>query len=438
MNLLRVVPYWAVWPFETLVLARQPLRELPEFSAAQRRALADILSQLTIRYDNLFETSFPYTMGLHQGPGTGAALPCALLSAAAAIGHSEEVHGRLRDAGHAAARHPARRCRGAFARGASNTLPGEPRVISAMTSTAGFQTRSEGSLRVLENEHLRVVIAPQRGGKLISLFSRRTNTEWLLPPLRPYAEARSDAGFEEWDGGGFDECLPTVAPSGTSPDHGELWRKPWQEEDPVTLRSTACGGALTVRAASAARRGIAFAALPGKECWATRAESPLLRPSAASRGAGRSDSAYRMKCAAFESKDPASIGLASAAIRLRGRRRKGEDLSIVGPPDGTQADKLFTGILSEGWCAVFRPSLQEGIKLLFDAQTLPYLGLWICRAAWPESGEAKQYTVALEPASAPADALADAEHEGTAWRLEAGQERTLGTSLCIDSSVAKR
>jgi UDPglucose--hexose-1-phosphate uridylyltransferase len=66
---LAVVPYWAVWPFETLVLARKPLRALPDFNAAQRRALADILSQLTIRYDNLFETSFPYTMGFHQGSG---------------------------------------------------------------------------------------------------------------------------------------------------------------------------------------------------------------------------------------------------------------------------------------------------------------------------------------------------------------------------------
>jgi len=64
-----VVPYWAVWPFETLVLAREPLRELPEFNAEQRRGLADILSQLTVRYDNLFETSFPYTMGFHQGAG---------------------------------------------------------------------------------------------------------------------------------------------------------------------------------------------------------------------------------------------------------------------------------------------------------------------------------------------------------------------------------
>jgi UDPglucose--hexose-1-phosphate uridylyltransferase len=66
---LAVVPYWAVWPFETLVLARRPVRALPDFNAAQRTGLADILSQLTIRYDNLFETSFPYTMGFHQGPG---------------------------------------------------------------------------------------------------------------------------------------------------------------------------------------------------------------------------------------------------------------------------------------------------------------------------------------------------------------------------------
>jgi UDPglucose--hexose-1-phosphate uridylyltransferase len=66
---LAVVPWWAVWPFETLVLARRPVPDLARFSAAERRGLADILSQLTIRYDNLFETSFPYTMGFHQGPG---------------------------------------------------------------------------------------------------------------------------------------------------------------------------------------------------------------------------------------------------------------------------------------------------------------------------------------------------------------------------------
>ncbi len=65
-----VVPWWAVWPFETLVLSKRHLHSMDEFSASDRAALADILRQVAIRYDNLFETSFPYTMGFHQAPVT--------------------------------------------------------------------------------------------------------------------------------------------------------------------------------------------------------------------------------------------------------------------------------------------------------------------------------------------------------------------------------
>jgi galactose mutarotase-like enzyme len=101
----------------------------------------------------------------------------------------------------------------------------------------------------------------------------------------------------------------------------------------------------------------------------------------------------------------------------------GEDLSVVGPPDGSQADKVFAGPVTDGWCALVRPSLDEGLELTFTSEVLPYLGLWICRAAWPESGAAKQYTVAFEPASSPNDSLADAERDGTAWRLAPGERR---------------
>jgi UDPglucose--hexose-1-phosphate uridylyltransferase len=72
---LAVVPWWAVWPFETLVIARQHRRSLLDFSAAERDALADILKQVTTRYDNLFEVSFPYTMGFHQSPTDGEEHP---------------------------------------------------------------------------------------------------------------------------------------------------------------------------------------------------------------------------------------------------------------------------------------------------------------------------------------------------------------------------
>ncbi|NDJ61918.1 MAG: UDP-glucose--hexose-1-phosphate uridylyltransferase [Chloroflexi bacterium] len=65
---LAVVPFWAVWPFETLLLPRAAVRHLPDLDDVQRDALADVLKRLLIRYDNLFETSFPYSMGWHGAP----------------------------------------------------------------------------------------------------------------------------------------------------------------------------------------------------------------------------------------------------------------------------------------------------------------------------------------------------------------------------------
>ncbi len=65
-----LVPYWAAWPFETLILPRRSVGDLMGLSAAEQAALADLLRRLTIRYDNLFQCPFPYTMGIHQRPFT--------------------------------------------------------------------------------------------------------------------------------------------------------------------------------------------------------------------------------------------------------------------------------------------------------------------------------------------------------------------------------
>jgi UDPglucose--hexose-1-phosphate uridylyltransferase len=66
-----VVPYWATWPFETLVLPRRHLGGFTDLTRPERTALAAILKSVTTRYDNLFEVSFPYTMGFHQRPTDG-------------------------------------------------------------------------------------------------------------------------------------------------------------------------------------------------------------------------------------------------------------------------------------------------------------------------------------------------------------------------------
>ena len=65
---LAVVPYWAVWPFETLLLPKRPIQRLPDLGYEDQLLLAEALKRLLIRYDNLFETPFPYSMGWHGAP----------------------------------------------------------------------------------------------------------------------------------------------------------------------------------------------------------------------------------------------------------------------------------------------------------------------------------------------------------------------------------
>jgi UDPglucose--hexose-1-phosphate uridylyltransferase len=74
-SFVALVPYWGVWPFEIMILSRRHLPSLAELSDAERSGLADILRRITIRYDNLFETAFPYSMGFHQRPTDGEAHP---------------------------------------------------------------------------------------------------------------------------------------------------------------------------------------------------------------------------------------------------------------------------------------------------------------------------------------------------------------------------
>ncbi|MDR3494101.1 MAG: UDP-glucose--hexose-1-phosphate uridylyltransferase [Ancalomicrobiaceae bacterium] len=70
-----LVPFWAVWPFETMLLPRRAVTGLDQLAAGERQALAEAVSVLTIRYDNLFQTSFPYSMGFHQRPTDGSPHP---------------------------------------------------------------------------------------------------------------------------------------------------------------------------------------------------------------------------------------------------------------------------------------------------------------------------------------------------------------------------
>ena len=70
---MAVVPYWATWPFEAILLPRRDVQRIHELSPMQRRALSEVLAGLLVRYDNLFERPFPYSMGWHGAPGRSPA-----------------------------------------------------------------------------------------------------------------------------------------------------------------------------------------------------------------------------------------------------------------------------------------------------------------------------------------------------------------------------
>ncbi len=70
-----VVPFWAIWPFEVLITAHRSVAYLEQLSSNEISALAEIIKQITIKYDNLFNISFPYSMGFHQAPNDRAEHP---------------------------------------------------------------------------------------------------------------------------------------------------------------------------------------------------------------------------------------------------------------------------------------------------------------------------------------------------------------------------
>src|SRR5262249_28771761 len=71
-DFLTVVPFWAVWPFETMVIARRHVTAVDQLTSTERDSLAEILRRTTARYDRLFRVSSPYSMGFHQRPTDGA------------------------------------------------------------------------------------------------------------------------------------------------------------------------------------------------------------------------------------------------------------------------------------------------------------------------------------------------------------------------------
>ncbi|NLC58520.1 MAG: hypothetical protein GX774_16940 [Armatimonadetes bacterium] len=250
----------------------------------------------------------------------------------------------------------------------------------------------------LEGETLRVLVLPERGANLISLFDKRTRREWIWQnPWDRYRKVRYASSFLDADVSGFDDCFPTVGQQAypaapwkgvVIPDHGELWSLPWSYQ----IR----GG--SVRLWVRGRR------LP----YRFEKQIRLVDP-------GRVEISYQVTNLSDHPLEAIWAAHALVAVRpgmdvfLPEEARFQEDLSPwsldrrfglgwirLGGPETKSCKKAFTERLTEGWGGFYDGTTGDFLLYTFPVAKVPYLGLWINQGGLVARGH-RHYNVGLEP-----------------------------------------
>jgi galactose mutarotase-like enzyme len=271
-----------------------------------------------------------------------------------------------------------------------------------------------------------VSFLPQFGGKIASIRVR--GRELLQGPLAPYGPRTQTMIFEEADASGWDECLPTVdactldTASGPVPipDHGDLWRVPWE----LVASSSMCAAFRAHCFSLPLELLRATTLLQTEKGWRLRADykvtntgtvptswSWTAHPSFAAEAGDRvvlPESVHELRLAYSRGgrlgQTNAKVNWPMAALASGAET----DLSLAQAPESAIGEKLFAGPLAlcEDWCALERPKAGLRIRFRFSPLATPYLGLWLCYGGWPSGPGPKQSCVTLEPSTTAFDSLA--------------------------------
>ena len=74
-SFILLVPFWAVWPFETIIISKRSINNILQLNENEVEEFAEIIKMTTVKYDNLFDVAFPYSAGIHQAPTDGQEHP---------------------------------------------------------------------------------------------------------------------------------------------------------------------------------------------------------------------------------------------------------------------------------------------------------------------------------------------------------------------------
>ncbi|MDR8389538.1 hypothetical protein NC796_00225 [Aliifodinibius sp. S!AR15-10] len=304
------------------------------------------------------------------------------------------------------------------------------------------------NLQKLENEHIKIILNLEIGGKMVSLFSKKTDTEYLLgshsedPPTPDYGDP-----FDLRFAYGFDECFPTIKAcqlqtgngSVDLPDHGELWSRSWkyhQKEDSIALsiEGKKLDYSLTKEIAlNGSSLNITYylenksdATL--KYLWSAH---PLLSIEENDEILLDSSDKVAFYWSNVEFQDkvvdwPPKIDKAGTM-----------DLSKVQAVDANIAMKLFSAESSVSKAGLYRRTADESLVFSFDNTKLPYLGIWLCYGGWPDNKEERSCTVALEPTNAQTDSLLEAIENGEGSKLKSNMIHQWEIQCSLVSGRAK-
>lgn len=275
------------------------------------------------------------------------------------------------------------------------------------------------TLVTLENEYLIVRLIPELGVKIVSIFHKKLNREFLDRTEIFYEWRKYDMSFVDMERDGFDECFPSISrvpyPAGTwegiiIPDHGEVCMVPGRYQQ-------IAGAVITTT------HGVRFPYEFIRKITLDR--ETLVLDYTVLNHSSESFSYLYAAHPLFRLEPEAKIELPIDAkvidssgkiegwpIRLNATTNKKEDRSIIQPRSVNQMVKLFTRKLRNGWAVMHFPN-GETIRVDFPSDKLHYLGLWITEGGWNGL-----YQFAFEPTNATTDILGEAYENGDAIMLQ--------------------
>lgn len=296
----------------------------------------------------------------------------------------------------------------------------------------------------MENDSVSLSVLPEVGGKIISLFSKAGNMEFLWSSGRTFVKPEYGVKYEKWDISGFDECFPTLLECSYPewpwqntliPDKGELFSQPWKcQIDNQRLSMTAHGIRFPYKLSKllSLRDNVLIidyelenlSPYLFKYIWSPHplfnvAEGARIKIPESPDMLTVFSKGEKHKSRFYESKWPWALTAMGEKV----------DISFIKSADAGLANKYIISGLSEGWCGIEYPNSENYLILRFPLDQLPYIGVWINEGGWPFDAE-PNYNVALEPCSGYPDDLETAIANKT--HAELGGFQTKNWSLEIE------